>query len=66
MSWASHDSIQCRRPASGATTASATSKRPKGCPILTCFTTRALSTPTPISETTRATPSTNVAASCPR
>ena len=37
MSWASHDSIQCRRPASGATTASSTSKRPKGSPVLTCL-----------------------------
>ncbi len=34
MSWASHDSSQCRRPASGATTASATSEPAERLPVL--------------------------------
>ena len=66
MSCASHDSSQCRRPASGATTARATSSQPKGSPRLSARTTSALTTPTPISATTRATPRRNVTVSCPR
>ena len=34
MSWASHDSIQCRTPASGATTASAESQEREGFAVL--------------------------------
>ncbi len=60
MSWASHDSSQCSRPAEGATTSSAIRSAPVGSPRLTARTTSALSSPTPISAATRATPSTNV------
>ena len=65
MSWASQDSSQCSTPASGATIRSATSHAPVGSPRLTARTTSALSSPTPMSAATRATPSTKVTTSRP-